>query len=96
MATGCHCFRQRSYDPEAKFVADDYILATSFNSLTANLFNIPKKEMALFFLLVRDTPMQSKDIVNQIAHEGRSWSEVAHNLGITPAMAGKLIASYGK
>ena len=201
MTAGCHCFKQRSYDPEARFVADDYILATSFNSLTANLFSISKKkiimlkmrggvhqndllialklghdfavdhrqllnlrqknyswqkiisqsnslseikdnallamiktgkpvndlgqkvansmiadfysapekeieklrslgfnekEMVLFFLLVRNTPMKSEDLVNQIVREGRSWSEVAHNLGITPAMAGQLIAIYGK
>ena len=201
MTAGCHCFRQRSYDPEAKFVADDYILATSFNSLTANLFDIPKKqvimlkmkggvhqndlllalklghdfgiehqqllnlrqkdyswqkiisqsktlseikddtlltmikagkpvndlgrkvansmiadfynvpekeieelrlsnfnekEMALFFILIRNTPMKSEDLVKQIVNEGRSWSEIAHTLGITPAMAGQLIASHGK
>ena len=201
MVTGCHCFRQRSYDPEARFVADDYILATSFNSLTANLFNIPKKqiimlkmkggvnqndlllalklghdfgidhqqllnlrqkdyswqkilsqsktlskiqdnllltmikigkpvndlgqkvansmiadfynapekeveklrllgfnekEMALFFLLVRNKQVKPEELIKQVKNEGESWSEVAHKLGITPAMAGKLIANYGK
>ena len=199
--TGCHCFRQRSYDPEAKFVADDYILATSFNSLTANLFSISKKqiimlkmrggthqndllialklghdfgldhqqllnlrkkdyswqqiiaqsktlseikdnalltmiksgkpvndlgqkvadsmiadfydvpekeieklkalgfnekEMALFFLLVRYKQVKPEELVKQVKNEGQSWSEVAHKLEITPAMAGQLIANYGK
>ena len=47
MATSCHCFKQRSYDPEARFIADDYILATSFNSLTANLYNIPKRQIIM-------------------------------------------------
>lgn len=200
-ATGCHCFRQRDYNPEAKFIADDYILATSFNSLTANLFNIPKKqiimlkmkggvqqndlllalkldhdfgidhqqllnlrqkdfswqkiisqsiplaetkdnallimiktgkpvndlgqkvantmiadfynvpekevekfrflgfnekEMALFFLLVQNKQVKPNDLVKQIKDEGQSWSEVAHKLEITPAMAGQLIANFGK
>ncbi len=201
MTAGCHCFRQRSYNPEAKFVADDYILATSFNSLTANLFSISKKqiimlkmrggihqndllialklghdfgidhqqlldlckqdyswqqiiaqsktlseikdnplltmiksgkpvndlgqkvadsmiadfydvpekeieklrilgfnekEMALFFLLVRDKQVKPEDLVKQVKDKGQSWSEVAHKLDITPAMAGQLIANYGK
>ncbi len=201
IAAGCHCFRQRSYDPEAKFIADDYILATSFNSLTANIFNISKKqivmlkmrggvhqndlllslrlshdfgldqqqllnlrqkdyswqkiisqskplseikdnilltmiksgkpvndlgqevansmiadfynapkkeieklrlsgfnekELALFFLLVRNKQVKPEDLVKQVKDEGQSWSEVAHKLDITPAMAGQLIANYGK
>ena len=199
MTAACHCFKQRNYDPEAKFAADDYILTTSFNSLTANLFNIPKKqiimlkmkggiqqndllialklshdfdidyqqlldlhnkdyswqkilsesqklsaiknnqllamikadsplndvgqevansmivdfydvpekkvkelrilgfnekEMALFFLLVRNKQVKSEELIKQIKDEGQSWSEIAHKLGITPTMAGKLIANY--
>ncbi len=201
MAAGCHCFRQRNYNPEARFIADDYILATSFNSLTANLFNIPKKqiimlkmrggvqqsdllialklghdfgidhqqiinlrqkdyswqkilsefkklsenkdnellsmikagkpvndlgqkvansmivdfydvpvneveklrlsgfsekELALFFLLVRKKQVQPEDLIRQVKDDGQSWSEIAHKHDITPAMAGKLIANYGK
>ena len=201
MTAGCHCFKQRSYDPEARFVADDYILATSFNSLTANLFSISKKkiimlkmrggvhqndllialklghdfsidhqqllnlrqkeyswqqiisqsktfseikdntlltmikagkpvndlgqkvadsmiadfynvpekeieklrllgfnekEMALFFLLACYKQMKPEELVKRVKDEGQSWSEVAHKLDITPAMAGKLIANYGK
>ena len=199
MTAGCHCFKHRTYDPEARFAADDYILATSFNSLTANYFSISKKEivmlkmksgvqqndllialklnhdfgadyqpllkrckqggawqqiisdakifpedsknelllmiragapvndlerevtnvmiadfysvpeneverirslglnekeLALLFLLVRKTPVKAKDLLVKIKDEGRSWSEVAHYLNISPAMAGKLIANY--
>ena len=36
----CHCFLDRSYDPADKFAADEYILATSFNSLLAKSFDI--------------------------------------------------------
>ena len=196
MATSCHCFKQRSYDPEARFIADDYILATSFNSLTANLYNIPKrqiimlkmkggihqndllialkishdsgidrqqllslrqkdyswqnilsdskelsgirnnelltmiksgkpvndlgqkvadtmiadfydipkkemekirllgfneKEINLLFLLVRNKQVKPEEIVTLVKKEGLSWSEIAHNFGISPALAGKLI-----
>ena len=38
----CHCFQDRSFDPGDKFAADDYILATSFNSLLAKSFDITK------------------------------------------------------
>jgi hypothetical protein len=41
----CHCFQDRSFDPGDKFAADDYILATSFNSLLAKSFDISKKQV---------------------------------------------------
>lgn len=43
----CHCFQSRSYDPTDKFSADDYILATSFNSLLAKSFDISKKQVVM-------------------------------------------------
>ncbi len=43
----CHCFQSRSYDPTDKFAADDYILATSFNSLLAKSFDISKKQVVM-------------------------------------------------
>jgi hypothetical protein len=43
----CHCFQDRSYDPGDKFAADDYILATSFNSLLAKSFDISKKQVVM-------------------------------------------------
>lgn len=48
MAAGCHCFKDRSYDPARKFAADDYILATSFNSMLASFFNISKRQIIMF------------------------------------------------
>ena len=44
----CHCFRQRSFDPKQPFAADDYILTTSFNSLTAAWFGISKKQLVVY------------------------------------------------
>ena len=43
----CHCFQSRSYDSTDKFAADDYILATSFNSLLARSFDISKKQIVM-------------------------------------------------
>jgi len=44
----CHCFRHRDYDPKAPFAADDYLLATSFNSLSAAYFKISKKQLIIY------------------------------------------------
>ena len=44
----CHCFQDRSYNPADRFAADDYILATSFNSLLARSFAIPHRQIILF------------------------------------------------
>ena len=46
-ATGCHCFRERDYNPSAKFAADEYLLATTFNSLISKYFAIPKREVVM-------------------------------------------------
>ena len=60
------------------------------------LQGLNEKEMALFFLLVRSKQVKPEDIVRQVKINGQSWSEIADKLGISPAMAGQLITSYGK
>ena len=44
----CHCFRHRKYDSKAPFAADDYLLTTSFNSLTAAHFKLSKKQLIYY------------------------------------------------
>ncbi len=46
-AVKCHCFKERSFNPTSPFASDSYILATSFNSLLANYFSIPKKQIIM-------------------------------------------------
>ena len=46
-AIKCHCFTERSYNPADKFASDEYILATSFNSLLARFYNIPKRQIVM-------------------------------------------------
>ena len=46
-AIQCHCFTARTYDPADRFAADEYMLATSFNSLLAKSFNLPKRKIIL-------------------------------------------------
>ncbi|MDX1776200.1 MAG: hypothetical protein R3297_06435 [Desulfobulbales bacterium] len=43
----CHCFTERSYNPAQRFAADEYILATSFNSLLAKYYGIPKRKIVM-------------------------------------------------
>lgn len=43
----CHCFKDRTYNPADTFASDDYILATSFNSLLAKKFAVSKREIVL-------------------------------------------------
>ncbi|MFC1523912.1 hypothetical protein ACFL6N_03895 [Thermodesulfobacteriota bacterium] len=43
----CHCFKERAYNPQEKFAADDYILASSFNSLLSKSFDIPKRQIVM-------------------------------------------------
>jgi len=46
-AIQCHCFTERSYNPADRFAADEYILATSFNSLLANAYGLPKRQIVM-------------------------------------------------
>jgi len=46
-AITCHCFQERAYNPAEPFAADDYILASSFNSFLARTFDIAKKQIVM-------------------------------------------------
>ena len=41
----CHCFRDRSFDPERPSAADPYLLATTQNTLFSLVFEVPKKSV---------------------------------------------------
>lgn len=43
----CHCYTQKNYDPNNPTSADPYLLATSQNSLVANVYNVAKKKVVL-------------------------------------------------
>jgi hypothetical protein len=200
-AISCHCFKDRSFNPADTFASDDYILATTFNSLIAAHFNIPKRkiimvkmndgvsqddlllglkfsrltgvdlrkylrfrkenktwadiysslkdnnkkirddkllqkaakpgmslteagsmvadevvskffavpheninslrktglnerEMALVLILAHLRDVKPANLVELSRKKGKSWSEIAHNLGIEPAVAGKYVLAY--
>ena len=198
-AIQCHCFTDRTYNPADRFASDEYVLATSFNSLLAKVFAIPKrqivmikmnesvaqddlliglkiakitgvdirkflklhkknntwaeiisglsqvekikndplleaiksgmpaekagvriadeiigefyqikpdaisklrmsgmneKEINLISILAHAREQQPEVLVEQYKNQGRSWSEIAHNLGVEPDTTGKLIVAY--
>lgn len=43
----CHCFRDRVFNPAKRFQADDYLLTTVGNSLTASHFSISKRRIVM-------------------------------------------------
>lgn len=196
----CHCFKARSYNQAARFAADGYILATSFNSLLSKYYGLAKrqiimikmnqgvtqrdllialklakitgqdlkeillmhreekswpmiiaelpsqeavqndailanllnagisadeaailvaeemlaeffkvqtkkiatlktaglnvKEMTLLFILAHLSEIHPEALMAQYRVNGRSWSEIAYNLGVEPQAAGKLILAY--
>ncbi|MGB8932925.1 MAG: hypothetical protein WCC48_16905, partial [Anaeromyxobacteraceae bacterium] len=44
-ATGCHCFRDRTFEPARPGAADPYVLATTRSSLLSAAYGVPKTEL---------------------------------------------------
>lgn len=44
---GCHCFRDRTYDPANRFAADPYLQTTVMNGLLAGRYHIGKREIVM-------------------------------------------------
>lgn len=93
-AIGCHCFTDRSFNPADRFAADDYILATSFNSLLAKFFSVPKRDIVKYKMkqgvdgedllvglkIARATGVDLEQLLGQ-RRQGRSWSAVLKESG---------------
>jgi hypothetical protein len=43
--TGCHCFQDRTFEPDRPGAADPYILATARSSLLSAAFGVPKADL---------------------------------------------------
>jgi hypothetical protein len=94
----CHCFRDRVYDPARKFAADDYLLATSFNSLIAATLGISKRQLVmmkmkggvdpdnlLIALYIANRTKTQLDLLLSIRDNGGSWQSIVNS----PALQGK-------
>jgi hypothetical protein len=104
---GCHCFRDRSYDPANKFSADDYLLTTTYNSLIANVFDISKGQIiikkmkggvngndllvGLYISALANKPL---NLLLSIRDNGGTWKKILKATGIqTTATSDPVLAA---
>ncbi len=87
--SGCHCFRNRTFNPADRYSADDYLLTTTYNALIAASFDISKRQIVmkkmkggvngddlligLYVSARTSTPM---DILLSIRDNGGSWQDI--------------------
>jgi len=96
-AIQCHCFKNRGYNP-ADRVADEII--GEFYRIKPEeisrlrLSGLNEKAINLVFILAHAGEQQPEVLLEQYRKQGKSWSEIAHNLGFEPTAAGKLIQVY--
>lgn len=94
-ATNCHCFRERSFNPQKKFAADEYLLATSFNSFIAANFHISKSQIImmkmkgavnpddlLIALFVARAENADLDSLLAILDNGGTWKQILESEGL--------------
>ncbi len=92
---GCHCFRHRSYDPANRFAADDYLVATTFNSLIAAGFHISKRKIVmmkmesgiypddlLIGLYLAKKSGRDPDLLLSVRENGGSWRRIMASAGL--------------
>ncbi len=92
---GCHCFRHRTYDPADRFAADDYLVATTFNSLIAKSFHISKRRIVmmkmqggadpddlLVGLYLAKKSGRDLDLLLSVRDNGGSWQQILASLGL--------------
>lgn len=100
----CHCFTDRSYDPEQPTLADPYFLANAQNSFFAAAFKVEKREI----VVKKQKGVSSEDLWAShwfAAKSGRdrevllkerpakgSWRQVAAGLSVPPAALGPKVA----
>ncbi len=89
LTSGCHCFRNRTFDPADRFSADEYLLTTTYNSLIAAVFDISKRQIVmkkmkggingddlLIGLYVSARTSTQLDILLSIRDNGGSWQDI--------------------
>lgn len=90
----CHCFQDRQYVPQKAGAADPYFLATTQNSLMAELFGIDKKSLVrakmsgsdgdslwITYYLAQQTAKTTAEI-SRARSKAASWSDAVSRLKI--------------
>jgi hypothetical protein len=94
----CHCFQDRSFEPQRPAAADPYILATTQNSLLAAAFGLPKKELVrakmagasgdrlwvVHYLAARSG--KSPEQIEAARQQASDWQTVVNALPLEPAI----------
>jgi hypothetical protein len=97
-AITCHCFQDRSFEPQRPAAADPYILATTQNSLLATAFGLPKKEVVrakmagasgdrlwvVHYLAARSG--KSPEQIEAARQQASDWPAVVNALCLEPAL----------
>ena len=94
----CHCFQDRSFNHQNTTAADPYFLATTQNSLLANLYNIDKRnivktkmggEDGTYLWILFDVAMRSGLSVDQIKKKyssNKTWTKTITQIAfLSPA-----------
>ncbi len=97
-AINCHCFQERSLNPQKKFAADEYLLTTSFNSFIAANFHISKGQIVMMKMkggVAPDTLLialyvaraEGVDLDNLLAilDNGGTWKQILESDGLQTA-----------
>ena len=93
---GCHCFQNRTFDPEDRFGVDDYLRATAANSMVARFFGISKKDIVMLrmngapleelvaaFYISRSRDVDYREVLD-LRFKRIPWSEVLTRTGLEP------------
>lgn len=98
----CHCFQERTYNPQSAYAADPYFLATTQNALLAKLFGLDKKEVVKAKMggadgdslwVGHDLAKKSGKTFNEIEQvfsTEKNWSSVVKQYNIDPELLGPL------
>lgn len=96
--SACHCFRNRTFNPQDKASSDDYLLTTTTNSLIASEFDIPKRQIIMrkmrdgvknvdlitALYLARESGINAARLLEM--KQEKPWSEVINMLKTSKAM----------
>ncbi len=88
----CHCFKERTYNPQNKFSSDNYILTTTTNSFISVWFKFNKKNIVmmkmkggvnsddlLIGLYVASLTGEKIDGLIQLHQQGKTWKTILTN-----------------
>ncbi|ACG74269.1 conserved hypothetical protein [Anaeromyxobacter sp. K] len=89
---GCHCFRDRTFEPDRPAAADPYILATARSSLLSAAYGPPKRELVAAVMGGR--PAEDLWIAHGAA--ARTGADAADLLDLRDRQGGWKVALAGK